>query len=58
MRLKSFPQKEREILRGPVVPFKGGEMVRCPKCKSKMTKENFEKYGKCYTCSMQEKVKR
>jgi hypothetical protein len=52
--MKSYPQKERELMRQPVVQSKVSLLrkVKCPFCKSKMAKENLEKYGKCYTCHM------
>lgn len=35
------------------------DLVKCPKCKlNRLTRANLEKYGSCYTCNMQEKIKK
>ena len=52
---KSFQRylSERQILSKAF-----GETVKCPICKKKMMKSNFEKYGKCWTCYMTSKIKK
>lgn len=60
--VKSHKQKEREIIRASV----RGEfntdftkLVYCPKCKkNRLTPENLKRYGGCFTCNMQEKIKK
>ena len=55
---KSFPQQERELMKEPVFQNIKKIDARCPKCKSRMSSDSLRKYGKCYTCSMNEKIAR
>jgi uncharacterized CHY-type Zn-finger protein len=55
--MKSLLQKQRELEARPVREITDLDFVKCPFCRQKLTRTNYNKYGKCYSCYMLKKIK-